>query len=692
MATRPVVHAPFAFVPLNEKVYFPPTEHKPKPSHDVPLAEGFSGRLKIKITAKTPILVGGERSVKNEHGVNCNHIHPLKLHVLEEGEAVEKYGFEGSTLRGAIREVLEIASFGKVTRYNETQRWIRDLTPNAKEYKNLFTSADGLTFTSRVHTAWLFKSGNDWKLSPCLHARIDKKNGNSTCPAAGAFLPQCSDYSLENKHTALTSELGKLISNGKYEGVAVVAENAIAHQHQGKCLFYQKVFSFFKCSGTATKTAAEPGKKSVNGTLVLTASMNSSKHMDWVFHTPSASEAISTDRLAESKNASDIEAIGAYKAYMDSEPDSNEPKAEKQKKQSWNFRLKQLATNEINAIPIFYVTSDGTADISKMCGMGLTQLFHIKPKDNRKTQISPNSDTHHSPVLDLAESIFGIKKESDSARGVAGRVRFKPVIANEPKVNYGKLASHIVVLESPKEYAPLYGKQPLPKAKPGKLNQTVAAISNQLSDNYKPQRKRYPARPFVAPIGAANDKDPKSKVTIHPLPAGTRFETEVVFHNLNAIELGGLLWALQFGGFEGDYRHVLGLAKPYGFGQVSLSIDWSKSEVSSIGDRGIAKKADAAETIGIHSVDAFEKCIVDWVYGVKESNGLESAPEIDTLLQTSDYQIGEKIHNKFRPDIFSYMRIEGVSGNEFAKAKGKRDESPNVLPSYINLSNVAHGV
>ena len=50
-----MIKAPFNFVPLSDKVYFP--DWADKISHDVPFEDGLSGTIELKITAQTPIFV-----------------------------------------------------------------------------------------------------------------------------------------------------------------------------------------------------------------------------------------------------------------------------------------------------------------------------------------------------------------------------------------------------------------------------------------------------------------------------------------------------------------------------------------------------------------------------------------------------------------------------------------------------------
>src|ERR1019366_9865415 len=56
-----------------------------------------------------------------------------------------------------------------------------------------------------------------------------------------------------------------------------------------------------------------------------------------------------------------------------------------------------------------------------------------------------------------------------------------------------------------------------------------------------------------------------------PLPAGTKFRAHVDVHNLRPEELGALLWALDFGGDE-KARHMLGMARPLGYGRSKIAI------------------------------------------------------------------------------------------------------------------------
>ena len=81
--------------------------------------------------------------------------------------------------------------------------------------------------------------------------------------------------------------------------------------------------------------------------------------------------------------------------------------------------------------------------------------------------------------------------------------------------------------------------------------------------------KRYPIRSKAARLPAGENENVRT--SIRPLPAGSSFECDVHVHNVRPVELGALLWALDFGE-RTECRHALGQARPFGFGSVSLSV------------------------------------------------------------------------------------------------------------------------
>jgi CRISPR-associated protein len=146
-----MITAPYNFVPLNEKIFYPPwaSEDILKNIHDVPFKDGESGVIEVEITAKSPIFI---KDSKN---------HTEFCHFTNENGGKEYY-IPATSIKGMIRNVLEIMSFSKI-RIDEGKHKkhlsVRDMT----DRKNLVGQADGCGF--------LVKNGNSYMIEECVDIR-----------------------------------------------------------------------------------------------------------------------------------------------------------------------------------------------------------------------------------------------------------------------------------------------------------------------------------------------------------------------------------------------------------------------------------------------------------------------------------------------------------------------------------------
>jgi len=112
------ITAPYGFVPVADKVVFPDwlvardAQGLPQapPVHDVPFADGICGTLQLEVTAESPIFTRGVKS---------------KDSFFEVADGV--YAIPGTALRGALRNVVEIASFARLDRVNNHRYAVRDM-------------------------------------------------------------------------------------------------------------------------------------------------------------------------------------------------------------------------------------------------------------------------------------------------------------------------------------------------------------------------------------------------------------------------------------------------------------------------------------------------------------------------------------------------------------------------------------
>lgn len=117
------INAPYNFVPLSDTVVTP--EWADLVSHDLPFKDGISGALELTIEALSPIMIGGEQKqgTERESG-QVKFFKTLKSKEHPHGQ----YAIPGSSLRGAIRNVFEIATFSKMSRIDNKRYGLRDIS------------------------------------------------------------------------------------------------------------------------------------------------------------------------------------------------------------------------------------------------------------------------------------------------------------------------------------------------------------------------------------------------------------------------------------------------------------------------------------------------------------------------------------------------------------------------------------
>ncbi|TKF84869.1 TIGR03986 family CRISPR-associated RAMP protein [Vibrio breoganii] len=151
------VHAPYHFVPLSRWVYMPEWAHLV--SHDHPFEDGHSGVIEYTLTNHTPLSVGDE---KDEQG-------NLKFAKDPMGNPV----IPGSSLKGMLRSVLEIATFGKFNSFDDQRFSFRKIGVRGT-YTNIRNSHD-------TQAGWIKfdPQSQQWMFTPCNFAKIAHRDLNS---------------------------------------------------------------------------------------------------------------------------------------------------------------------------------------------------------------------------------------------------------------------------------------------------------------------------------------------------------------------------------------------------------------------------------------------------------------------------------------------------------------------------------
>lgn len=145
-----MIKAPYNFVPLSDKVFFPPWANQV--SHDVPFSDGESGEIEVTITAKSPIFV-------RNHEVNGD-----KYYTTQQGKKIStefcnykgKYYIPGSSVKGMVRNIVEIISFARLQTENKKFAY-RDF--NEPYYKQKL-----LDNTNSIRMGWLRNKQGFWEI------------------------------------------------------------------------------------------------------------------------------------------------------------------------------------------------------------------------------------------------------------------------------------------------------------------------------------------------------------------------------------------------------------------------------------------------------------------------------------------------------------------------------------------------
>jgi CRISPR-associated protein (TIGR03986 family) len=491
-----MITAPFNFVPLNEKVFFPPWAEDV--SHDIPFEDGESGEIEITITAKSPIFIRDHENSKEF----CNY----------KGE----YYIPGSSVKGMVRNVLEIMSFSKMSFLDDKTYSLRDL--KYSKYMNEFTA-------NKVQCGWLYQNGDTLKLQDCgiayrvQYDEIDRY------------------FNIDFKQRFMD----KTFDNGASPYKKAYEKYQLLNDLSNKNIF-DDVFNFeiAKTDRTGKKIISFSDKGKLKGKLVLTGHPSARKEPS----TGRKSGKIYDFIFEEKENAPILniapEVFDNFKfAYFDGR------QTQPTESPDWTFWKQKLYSGQ--KIPVFF-HKDTTGKVSSF---GLSYLYKFPYTHSIMTKLLKD---HHSKEQDLAQTIFGYI-DRDIKQALKGRVYFSHA---KSVTNAIELKSRYVLLGSPKaSYYPIYLVQN------GKEYKTLMD-----SDSVLAGWKRYPIHKSFK-----HKDDGKSTQTslITPLKQDTKFICKIKVHNLKSIEIGALLSAISFHGNTECY-HNIGMAKPYGYGTIKVNI------------------------------------------------------------------------------------------------------------------------
>ncbi|WP_019627857.1 TIGR03986 family CRISPR-associated RAMP protein [Thioalkalivibrio sp. AKL10] len=633
------IDTPYHFVPLGNTVHLP--EWGPLVTQDRPFRDGLSGEIAYTLISDSPILIGGE---KRNHDKNeaVGEVWPFRL------AADGPYAIPGSTLKGMLRAVLEIAGLGRMRMVDDRRLGVRDLTGAREFYGDRMTTGNRHTgFKPRPRAGWLTldpQSGGR-KITPCEYARVEHDD-----LARYSNDPEWKSFPHK---PAAAEKYRRWKESGKGLDVHFDPAPEQPHDHsQGKKLVYRK---------------ADLASGDTPGTLVFTGQPNKRdpgkpgcKHMEFVFFNEQE------DRTFEVPDS-------VWRDFLHIH-DKGKRKTD-QDKSDWQYWQGE------KRIPVFYLEKNGV-----LRSFGLALMYRLAYDFSVGDMIDHSSRKHRElpgqqSGYDLADLLFGAvgERPEDALRG---RVSCEPAVAQgSPQPQ----ACNNTVLSAPKpSFYPAYVEQPTADAK-GKLKQqgsrenSAYASYSATRETPKPRirgHKRYPARPpeDVAVQAPAPEirKNKNIQVRLHPLPPGTAFHGRLQLHNLRPVELGALLWVLTWGG-ETGLRHSVGMGKPFGFGQIHFRIESDHSHLRPNDPSASHATLDSDAIRDL--IGAFEQHMEAAAPGWAHSARLQTLRAMANPAAATDYarRTGAKLQ------YMELMRFQ----------QGKKNGQ--ALPSYVELSAAGAG-
>jgi CRISPR-associated protein (TIGR03986 family) len=657
------VHAPFRFAPIAENVYFP--KWGPLVSHDVPFRDGLSGEVAIEIEATQPLLVGGVRR---------------KATATHEGEvwpftaADGSYAIPGSTVQGMVRSIMEMASLGRLAPLGKLGDLVfdrrfgfRDLrSPTGRKFyqERMATNAGG-TVTQHAKSGWLVKTRDattgtqDIRIIPCDYARI--QFGELRALKA---IPGPDGWNLRNnaqeRYSWFTGTPGPTPALNR----VVHLEPKKPHPHVGGSIRINYQLAFSK--GGA-------GREATPGTVVFTGKPQPgvgprAKKMEFVLHSPNRVGASAGGTAAPLPVTQDV--------WRDFEL-IHEERPGRAENPNWSYWKAEFEAGA--PVPVFYLT-----DGANVVTFGTAFMFKTALPLSTHQMLANSSVDHVAEPedrrLDLPSLVFGAVADESGAKGLKRRASFDLARATALPTPVLHSIPRAILLDPKPGYFPSYVRQPGDQVN-GTLDDSRSAFANfaydagaRAAERRNPKlagTKVWPARNRVSTEVRPPHLDNQRaiQVTLNALPIGTKFRTVLRFHNLRPAELGAIVWALSFGnaaawtaGGTVQWRHRMGMGKPYGLGEVAIRM--------------------LVETLNIERNDnAMPAPLIPEVVGAfeREMSGAvpnwRNLPQLRTLFAVADPGKGAAMPET----AFDYMILNPGVLDEFTNAK----TNGTFLPEYM---------
>jgi CRISPR/Cas system CSM-associated protein Csm3 (group 7 of RAMP superfamily) len=615
---RDRAHAPYNFIPLNDKVV---TLNEPIPAFNTYHADRHTGWVDLEIETVTPLYI---RGTLTEDEVEAGKESKDKSDFFSPGGQVK---IPGSSLRGMIRTLVEITSYGKFGYFDDKGLYYRGLADKSnlrQEYQQHMSSYDKAQKRTqyKMSAGFLYRDRFNYYIRPApgfrqiLKKEVEKRLGTNyerfTWYKFGKdYLVVSGDMPNKKKEWLVSPPTSNEkipipeidVKNYKNDSTrAKVVPNliALANEREGIPCFYvrwQDNAGNERVSFGHTPMFRLAYELSINDhipdNLTKQTYRLNSEHLQWIQDDPAIKQqkgTVQTDL---------VEKLG--------ELDSKE------------YDLKTFE-EKIDAV--------------------LKTCQDLQDREQVKRSI-----LKHAYVCDIAEAIFG------NERLFAGRVFFE-----DTRLCAGQ--TNVLMAEKDKYLVPKILSSPKPTTFQHYLVQT--SDNNRELQHYNTPtaairgNKLYwhkSGTRWEEPDLQELPEDDTQHTKINPVRPGVKFTGRLRFENLSDVELGVLLFALDLP--EGCY-HKLGMGKPLGLGSVKITPKLYLSKRKERYQNLFAEwEHDIPES---NEIPQFKSSFEDYVLRELGQEGtLWDTNRLRELKIILNYAIGEKLEQQ---EETQYMEIE----------------------------------
>ena len=508
-----IATAPYNFIPINDTVI----AAEAIPGEDFQMNKyyadtRFTGYIKLNIKTLTPLYVRGSNKPEEEKE-NSEFFSPGN-----------KLRIPGSSIRGMVRNLVEIISFSKMEYFEDKRLYYRTLVDLQSNYPKIMFKGDVRDkhqgISPRTKAGWLKQENGKYYIYPLYNEQIYRIN----------FSP------VPNKESNqwIVDESNKP-EFSFHEKISFIPQNEAVRPHQRRTKNGKTITNYLRYAlindNDYKMGHCEDGKYQ-KGYLILSGRMGYGehcKHMHPVIHCP--------DFNGKKKQVVQS-VVESYRGDINREPYAN---------------LFTVLEKHDEGVPCFYLEENGEVQ-----SIGHTPLYRL-PYIKKVSDHIPAE--HKTDVLDLTNAIFG------QAEKFAGRVFFEDTVLCERQGQVLMDTKLPKILSSPKPTSfQLYLKQKSNNKKelchwddsPNKENGFIRGYKlywhQNNEDGYSWVEKG---------TTNATHSDP-----ITPVKAGKEFSGIIRFENLSKVELGALLFVLDL---PDNMAHKLGMGKPLGLGSVKIT-------------------------------------------------------------------------------------------------------------------------